>query len=241
MNDTVAAAEKKSRMDKARRNITYLLLFSIVMFFAGLTSAYLVSKGGSNYWVDFHIPAPFWWSTVIIVASSGTMHMALMQARKDNRKAVGPWLLLTLVLGLAFAFSQFKGWHQLLDDGYALVARLKNLHGQYGKDYTVERRGETLVMHGTEYFLPEDTGFEHALNAEMAETLNGASSYFYVLTYAHFAHIVGGLAALVVMAVQALRGRYGREDHIGLWSGALFWHFLAGLWVYLLLFLAYVH
>ena len=104
-----------------------------------------------------------------------------------------------------------------------------------------ERRGLTLVKAGDFYYLPDDTAQAHPLNAEMDESMNSASAYFYVLTYAHFAHIIGGLIALLVMSVKSLLGRYGREDHQGLWAGTIFWHFLAGLWVYLLLFLAYVH
>lgn len=233
--------EQRVGLGKAKKGITYLLFFSIVMFFAGLSSAYLVSKGGSNYWVSFHLPKAFWWSTIFILVSSGTFHMALLRARADRKRQVGPFVLLTLALGLAFSVSQFKGWNALFNDGYALVSRLKSLKGEYGKDYTIQRRGETLVKNGDQYYLPEDVDFEHPLNAEMDQVLNSASSYFYALTYSHFLHIIGGLVALVVISIKSFRGRYGREDHQGLWAGATYWHFLAGLWVYLLLFLAFIH
>lgn len=241
MTVTESTTEQQARTDKAKKNITYFFFFAIIMFFAGLSSAYLVSMGGANYWVRFRLPAPFWWSTAFIIVSSFTMHMALTRARQDRKRAVAPWVLATLVLGGCFAFSQFKGWNELLHDGYALVSRLKSLGGEYGTDYTIERRGITLVKSGDQYFLPGDSGFEHPLNAEMEESLNTASSYFYVITYAHFAHVLGGLIALVVMSVKATLGRYGREAHQGLWAGTWYWHFLAGLWVYLLLFLVYVH
>lgn len=241
MSEQEETTERKARMTKAKRNLTYLLFFAIVMYFAGLTSAYLVSKGSSNYWVNFHLPAAFWWSTGFILVGSATIQLALVQARKDRKRAVAPFVILTLALGVCFSTSQFKGWSALLEDGYALVSRLKSVNAEYGTDYTIERRGITLVKEGDLYYLPEDTGHEHPLNAEMDESVNAASSYFYVLTYSHYAHIIGGLIALLVMSVKALLGRYGREDHQGLWAGAMYWHFLAGLWVYLLLFLAYVH
>ena len=38
-------AEDGGRTIKAKKSLTWLMMFSIVMFFAGLTSAYLVSKG----------------------------------------------------------------------------------------------------------------------------------------------------------------------------------------------------
>lgn len=241
MSGEEPTAERKARMDKAKKNLTRLLFFSIVMYFAGLTSAYLVSKGGSTYWVNFRLPAAFWWSTGFILLSSATLQLALIKARKDLKRSVAPFILITLALGLCFSASQFKGWNALLKNGFALVSRMKSATGEYGKDYTIERRGVTLVKDGDFYYLPEDAEHAHPLNAEMSESMNSASSYFYVLTYSHFAHIIGGLIALLVMASKALAGRYGREDHQGLWAGTLFWHFLAGLWVYLLLFLAYVH
>ncbi|MBP8822809.1 MAG: heme-copper oxidase subunit III [Flavobacteriales bacterium] len=233
--------EQQGRINKAKKNIAYFFYFAIIMFFAGLSSAYLVSMGGANYWVRFRLPAPFWWSTAFIVVSSATVQMALIQARKNNKRAVVPWVLATLVLGACFTASQFKGWNELLHDGYALVSRFKSLQGEYGTDYTIERRGIPLVKSGEQYFLPEDAGFAHPLNAEMEESLNTASSYFHVITYAHFAHVIGGLIALVVMSIKAGLGRYGAQAHQGLWAGTWYWHFLAGLWVYLLLFLVYVH
>lgn len=233
--------ERQVRITKAKKSLTYLLFFSIVMFFAGLTSAYLVSKGSSNYWVNFSLPTAFWWSTGYILVSSATIQLALVQARKGNKRAVAPFVVITLALGVCFSASQFKGWNSLLHDGYALVGRVNNVNTEYGKDYTILRRGIPLVKQGDLYFLPEDAAHEHPLNAELDQSMNAAGSYFYVLTYSHFAHIIGGLVALVVISIKAFLGRYGRENHQGLWAGTMYWHFLAGLWVYLLLFLAFVH
>lgn len=241
MSEQEEARELKARTVKAKKGMMYLVLFAIVMFFAGLTSAYLVSKGGANYWVKFKLPAYFWWSTLFIVVSSLTFQMALIQARKDRPRAVAPWALLTLALGLGFSISQFKGWGQLFDGGYALVSHLQDIKGEYGSDFTIERRGEPLVKSGDLYFLPEDVTFDHPLNDEMNQTLNSASSYFYVLTYSHFAHVFGGLVALLFICVNALRGRYNKDNTVGLWAGTYYWHFLAGLWVYVLLFLVYIH
>ena len=53
--------------------------------------------------------------------------------------------------------------------------------------------------------------------------------------------MAGWLSLMLVIAIMAFMGRYSQEDHVGLWSGTLYWHFLGGLWVYLLLFLLFVH
>jgi cytochrome c oxidase assembly protein Cox11 len=42
-NETFTPAEERQRRFRSRKLVTYLIVFAIVMFFAGLTSAYVVS------------------------------------------------------------------------------------------------------------------------------------------------------------------------------------------------------
>jgi cytochrome c oxidase subunit III len=66
---------------------------------------------------------------------------------------------------------------------------------------------------------------------------NPASSFFYVLTASHAFHLLGGVAALVYVDVQALRLRLGPAKRTAIDVAAIFWHFLDGLWVYLMVLL----
>jgi cytochrome c oxidase subunit 3 len=62
---------------------------------------------------------------------------------------------------------------------------------------------------------------------------NPHSSFFYVLTGLHGVHLLGGLAWFAVVLVQVRRlALTPGEDGLRLF--ATYWHFLAGLWVYLL-------
>jgi len=63
---------------------------------------------------------------------------------------------------------------------------------------------------------------------------NPSSSFFYLLTAAHGLHIVGGLSALVYVDVQALRLRLGPGKRTAVDVSAVFWHFVDGLWLYLM-------
>jgi cytochrome c oxidase subunit III len=63
---------------------------------------------------------------------------------------------------------------------------------------------------------------------------NPASSFFYVLTASHAIHLAGGLAALVYVDIQALRLRLGPAKRTTVDVAAVFWHFLDGLWIYLM-------
>ena len=66
---------------------------------------------------------------------------------------------------------------------------------------------------------------------------NPSSSFFYVLTAAHAFHLVGGLAALIYVDMQALRLRLGPAKRTAIDVTAVYWHFLDGLWVYLMVLL----
>jgi len=63
---------------------------------------------------------------------------------------------------------------------------------------------------------------------------NPSSSFFYVLTVAHAFHLLGGLSALLYVDVQALRLTLGPAKRTAIDISAVFWHFLDGLWVYLM-------
>jgi cytochrome c oxidase subunit 3 len=63
---------------------------------------------------------------------------------------------------------------------------------------------------------------------------NPASAFFYILTVAHAFHLLGGLSALVYVDVQALRLRLGPAKRTAIDVSAIFWHFLDGVWIALM-------
>ena len=64
---------------------------------------------------------------------------------------------------------------------------------------------------------------------------NPSSSFFYVLTAAHAVHLIGGVLALLYVSVQAVRLRLGPGKRTAIDVTAMYWHFLDGLWIYLLI------
>ena len=66
---------------------------------------------------------------------------------------------------------------------------------------------------------------------------NPSSSFFYVLTASHAAHVLGGITALVYVDVKALSLQLGPGKRTAVDVSALFWHFLDGLWLYLMVLL----
>ncbi|MFM1912816.1 MAG: hypothetical protein RIR51_654 [Bacteroidota bacterium] len=92
----------------------WLFIVSILMLFAAFTSAYLVRKAEGN-WVEFQLPDLFYYSTVILVLSSISMHFALNSAKKDQFNALKTSISITFALGITFLIMQFYGWKQLVE------------------------------------------------------------------------------------------------------------------------------
>jgi cytochrome c oxidase subunit 3 len=62
---------------------------------------------------------------------------------------------------------------------------------------------------------------------------NPSSSFFYVLTGVHIVHVLGGLGWFCKVMLQLRRMAFAPgEDGLGLFT--TYWHFLGGLWLYLL-------
>jgi cytochrome c oxidase subunit 3 len=65
---------------------------------------------------------------------------------------------------------------------------------------------------------------------------NPSSSFFYVFTAMHGLHLLGGIGALAYMIYKFARTR-GTAQTSGFAAACLYWHFMDGLWVYLLILL----
>jgi cytochrome c oxidase subunit 3 len=63
---------------------------------------------------------------------------------------------------------------------------------------------------------------------------NPSSSFFYLLTAAHGLHLFGGVLALLYIDFEALRYRLGPAKRTLVEVTAIYWHFMDGLWIYIL-------
>ena len=100
--------------------LLWLSIVSMIMMFGGLTSGYIVRQADGN-WLEFELPKVFYFSTAIILLSSISMQWAMMAVRKDNIPNLRIGLMVTLGLGLAFAFAQFMAWSSLVDMGVFFI------------------------------------------------------------------------------------------------------------------------
>jgi cytochrome c oxidase subunit III len=183
--------EYKSRSDRSYKLILLFAMVSMTMMFAGLTSAFVVSKSRADWLKDFQLPVAFYFSTAVIIGCSITFHLAKKAIQKDNRNATTSLLLTTLALGILFVILQFAGFGQIVEKGY--------------------------------YF----TGSASSIT----------TTFLYVVTIVHLAHLAGGLISLLIIIYNHFKQKYNSTQTLGIELGAMYWHFLDFLWVYLFLFL----
>lgn len=237
MKEENSGTEK--RTDRAKKMLVWLGVASIAMFFAAFTSAYIVLQA-DHFWVKDKLPQMFAISTGIILLSSLTIYMAKRAISAGNTGKLRSWLLVTLVLGMAFTATQYMGWKDLSDQGRFFVGNLSHLEGVYGEDYIIMMAGEPLLYEDGNYYRPSDIAYEEPINERVNETFNISASFLYILSGLHVAHLLGGLIWLAVLFFKARAGRYSAQEHLQVDLGSIYWHFLDILWIYLYLFLLFI-
>lgn len=93
---------------------------SIVMMFAGLSSAYIVKRNQGN-WLTFDIPIIFYYSTAVIILSSITIILSRKAFIDRRMKQYKRWLAATTLLGIVFVFLQYTGFRELWASGITLT------------------------------------------------------------------------------------------------------------------------
>jgi len=103
---------------------------SIVMMFAGFTSAYIVKRTDSN-WLEFKLPPVFWYSTVVILLSSLTVHLAMVAFKSRNMPRYKALITITAILGILFVVLQWSGFQYLQQHGVLLIGANTNPAGSF--------------------------------------------------------------------------------------------------------------
>ena len=191
MEMIMTAEEQKSRTARSYKLILLLAMVSMTMMFAGLTSAFVVSKSRADWLKDFQLPTAFYYSTIVIIGCSVTFYLAKKAIQKNNQTQTTTLLLATLALGLLFVMLQFAGFGQIVENGY--------------------------------YF----TGSGSSIT----------TTFLYVVTVVHLIHLAGGVISLLIIIYNHFKQKYNSSQTLGIELGAMYWHFLDLLWVYLFLFL----
>jgi cytochrome c oxidase subunit 3 len=178
---------------KSAKPMLWVSMISMVMFFAGLTSAYVISMRRDD-WVTFDLPDAFYMSTILIILSSITISMSQRFIKKGKRELSIVLLIITFVLGIAFVWQQYAGFEDLRNAGLFFT-------------------GPTSTV---------------------------STSFIIGITLMHAFHVFAGIIVLLVVIYNHFKYKYTSEDLLGFELGAIFWHFVDVLWIYLFFFFYFI-
>jgi len=105
----------------------WVVLASITMTFAALTSALIVRQGSALDWRHLDLPRILYLNTLVLFASSIALEVArrqvgaFMSGSRDQVASPARWLYITLFLGLLFVAGQYAAWLQLRSQGLFLA------------------------------------------------------------------------------------------------------------------------
>ncbi len=185
--------ELKVARKKSAKPMLWVSMISMVMFFAGLTSAYVISMKRED-WVSFDLPQAFYISTALIIASSIAFMLSQFFLKKEKRPVSIALLVLTLALGIAFVWQQWIGFNELKASGLYFTGP-----------------GSTV-----------------------------STSFLIGITLMHVLHLAAGIIVLLVVIYNHFKNKYKPTDLLGFELGAIFWHFVDVLWIYLFFFFYFI-
>lgn len=137
--------------EKMKKNLVYVAILSIVMIFAGLTSAYIVSMG-DTFWIKYPLPPAFWISSAFIFLSSLFYVIAIRKAKENNSKALKLGMVLTLLLGIGFGIFQVVGYKQLVKRGAHFSGPIIVTEGRYGDYFELKYKGDFIEVNGNDFY-----------------------------------------------------------------------------------------
>lgn len=118
---------QKEKTDRSKRMMLWFGIGSLIMTFAGLTSAFIVSRKRDDWLNDFEMPQAFFISLVVIIISSVTIILAQKALKANKRDQTSVLLVLTFALGVYFIINQFTGFRQIIEQGYNFTGPTSNI------------------------------------------------------------------------------------------------------------------
>ena len=118
------------------------------------------------------------------------------------------------------------------------------LHLAYNSFRTHQwQRYKTMLLLATAlgfaFMILQYEGWKALFKSGVDRRANVGGSFFYLITGAHAAHVLGGITALAVTCLLAFTSplKYTESRKNKIEMVLHFWHFLGGLWIYLFVFL----
>ncbi len=121
----------KQKKERANKMMLWFGIVSLIMSFGGLTSAFIVSSTREDWVRNFQLPESFTLSTIIIALSSILLFASKKLLIKAQHSLSVAFLIGTFVFGLAFIYTQFSGFNELIAMGFNFTGPTSNITMSY--------------------------------------------------------------------------------------------------------------
>jgi cytochrome c oxidase subunit 3 len=149
-----------------------------------------------------------------------------------------PWLLLVINTAVLLVSSMTVEFARRQAARQAALAPVKSIPGvSLGSERSFPWLGITVVL-GSAFLAGQWLAWGELHRRGFHVDTNPSSSFVFLLTIAHAIHLTGGMVALIWAASTSLLNRPVEARRIVVDITAWYWHFMALLWIYILVLLA---
>ncbi len=185
----------------------WIFLLTEIMFFGGLFTAYSVYRAfhtegfiAASHTLDLVLGGT---NTVVLIASSLTMALAVYGAQTGKQRMLMICLALTILLGLTFLVIKYFEYSHKFHLGLIPGSGFEQNWIKEGHDPALARDAHMFIW------------------------------IYFALTGLHALHMVIGVGIISVLMYLARDGRYTPQYHAPVEVSGLYWHFVDIVWIFL--------
>jgi cytochrome c oxidase subunit 3 len=118
---------EREKIARSKKMMLWFGIVSLIMGFAGWTSAYIVSSSREDWLSDLSLPTEFYYSALVLLISSLSYIMAKKAVKEDRSQQATLYLVATFLLGVLFVSLQISGFYTFIDMGYYFTGPTSNV------------------------------------------------------------------------------------------------------------------
>ncbi len=189
-------------------------------------------------------------NTIILICSSLTMAWAVRAAQMGNNKLVVRMILVTLLCACGFLGIKAVEYNHKLNAGLTPGRHYAPRHEeQAGADPAVVDPASAAGDANPPVAPPDDDksliapaargpeglnlGEEKAQGEQVPDNVALFFSIYWVMTGLHGLHVLAGMGVMIWLLLRAKRGEFGPHNFLAVDCGALYWHVVDLVWIFL--------
>jgi len=148
-------------------------------------------------------------NTIVLICSSLSVALALDAVQRGKRSRANWLLLLTILLA-----------------GVFLVVKYFEYTGKFAHGIFPGRADQIVIDAKNHIYGPVPAGMQQA-------GINVFFSFYFLMTGVHGLHVIIGMTVLGIVLYKNMNGRYSHWYYTPVENGALYWHLVDLIWIYL--------